>query len=125
MARPLLFATIDPAVARAGGVPTRLLSVAFLAAVGATVAEAAQVIGALLVLGLLAAPAASAARLTARPWLALWFAAVLAVAAIWVGVALAYTIPAAPVSFTIMATTAAVYVLAAVVGRFSGLCWRA
>ena len=62
IARPLLFATIDPAVAQAAGVPTRQLGGLFLAIAGATVAEATQIIGALVVLGLLAAPAAAAAR---------------------------------------------------------------
>ena len=102
IARPLLFSTVDPAVATAAGVPTRLLGALFLAVVGATVAEATQIVGALLVLGLLAAPAAAATRLTMRPWHAFWLSAALAAAAIWVGVTLAYLVPKAPASFTIM-----------------------
>jgi zinc/manganese transport system permease protein len=117
MARPLLFATVDPAVAEAAGVPIRFLGAAFLAAVGATVAEATQIVGALLVLGLLAAPAAAAARLTTQPWHGFWLSAVLATAAIWVGVTLAYVIPAAPASFTIMSTAAAIYLVAGIVTR--------
>jgi zinc/manganese transport system permease protein len=122
MARPLLFATIDPAIAEAAGVPTRLLSAMFLAVVGATVAEASQLIGALVVLGLLAAPAAAAARLTTRPWHGFWLSAMLSVAAIWIGVTLAYAIPAAPATFTIMSTAATIYALAALFsanGRWS------
>ncbi|HZA12115.1 metal ABC transporter permease [Mycobacterium sp.] len=115
IARPLLFATIDPAVAAAAGVPTRMLGALFLALVGATVAEATQIIGALVVLGLLAAPAAAAARLTTRPWHGFWLSAVLAVAAIWIGVTIAYAVPAAPATFTIMATAAAMYALAALI----------
>jgi zinc/manganese transport system permease protein len=115
ISRPLLFATIDPAVAQAAGVPTRLLSAMFLAVVGATVAEASQLIGALVVLGLLAAPAAAAARLTTRPWHGFWLSAALSIGAIWVGVTLAYVIPAAPATFTIMSTAAAIYALAALV----------
>ena len=92
IARPLLFASIDPAVAQAAGVPTRLLSTLFLAVVGATVAEATQIIGALVVLGLLAAPAAAGARLTTRPWHGFWLSAILATAAIWIGVSIAETI---------------------------------
>ncbi|MDR3658838.1 MAG: metal ABC transporter permease [Mycobacterium sp.] len=121
VARPLLFATVDPAIARAAGLPTRTLGALFLAIVGATVAEATQVIGALLVLGLLAAPAAAAARLTTRPWPGFWLAAALSVGSIWVGIGLAYAIPKAPASFTIMATAAAVYASAAVIGgRLTG-----
>ena len=86
ISRPLLFATIDPAVARAAGVPVRMLGAVFLALVGATVAEATQLVGAVVVLGLLAAPPAAAARLTTRPWRGFWLSAVLAMVAIWVGV---------------------------------------
>jgi len=116
IARPLLFATIDPAVAQAAGVPTRLLSTLFLAVVGATVAEATQIIGALVVLGLLAAPAAAAARLTTRSWPGFWLSAVLATAAIWIGVTIAYAVPAAPATFTIMSTAATIYLIAAAIG---------
>ena len=117
VARPLLFSSIDPATARAAGVPTRLLAALFLAAVGATVAVATPVIGALLVLGLLAAPAAAAARLTTHPWRGFWLSATLSAAAVWIGIALAYAIPKAPASFTIMATAAALYALAALAGH--------
>ncbi|WP_418004580.1 metal ABC transporter permease [Mycobacterium sp. PDNC021] len=113
ISRPLLFATVDPAIAAAAGVPTRLLAAVFLAIVGATVAEATQIVGALLVLGLLAAPAAAAARLTTHPWRGFWLAGGLAVASIWIGVTLAYVIPKAPASFTIMTTATVLYVAAA------------
>ena len=56
IARPLLFASVDPAVAAARGVPVRALGLLLLALLGATTAEATQAIGALLLLGLLAAP---------------------------------------------------------------------
>ncbi|MBV8964701.1 MAG: metal ABC transporter permease [Mycobacteriaceae bacterium] len=116
IARPLLFATIDPAVAAAAGVPTRLLGAVFLAVAGATVAEASQIVGALLVLGLMAAPAGAVAHLTSRPWRGFWLSAGIAVAAIWVGVVLAYLVPAAPASFTIMTCAAATYAAAALLG---------
>ncbi len=115
IARPLLFATIDPAVAQAAGVPTRLLSTLFLVIVGVTVAEATQIIGALVVLGLLAAPAAAAERLTTRPWHGFWLSAVLATAAIWIGVTIAYAVPAAPATFTIMSIAATIYLIAAAI----------
>ena len=118
ISRPLLFSTVDPDVATAAGVPTRLLGALFLAIAGATVAEATQVVGALLVLGLLAAPAGAATRLTTRPWHAFWLSAGLAVSAIWVGVTLAYFIPRAPASFTIMCSAAAAYLAAALVGTW-------
>ncbi|MFI6958583.1 metal ABC transporter permease [Nocardia sp. NPDC050408] len=109
ISRPLLFATVDPAVARAAGVPVRILGALFIAIVGATVAEATQIVGAIVVLGLLAAPPATAARLTRRPWCAFWLSAGLATLAVWAGITLSYAIPAAPASFTIIAVAAVGY----------------
>ncbi|MDQ1743316.1 MAG: zinc/manganese transport system permease protein [Pseudonocardiales bacterium] len=112
IARPLLFASVDPTVAAARGVPVRLLGPLFLAILGATVGEASQAVGALLVFGLLAAPAAAAQRLTADPWRALGLAVALAVLAMWAGVALAYAAPALPPSFTIVGLAAAEFAAA-------------
>lgn len=64
--RPLLFASIDPDVALARGVPTRLVGLLFVYLLALTVTEAAQVVGTLLVLSLAITPAAAATRLTAR-----------------------------------------------------------
>jgi zinc/manganese transport system permease protein len=113
IARPLLFASIDPSVAAARGVPVRLLGPLFLAIVGASAAEASQVIGALLLFGLLAAPAAAASRLTNRPWRALALSGLLAVVAVWAGLCVAYAAPKLPPSFTIMTVATAEYALAA------------
>jgi len=109
IARPLLFASIDSAVAAAAGVPVRALGALFLALVGATAAEASQIVGALLLFGLLAAPAAAARRLTPDPWRALWLAALLATASVWTGVVISYAAPTLPVSFAIMTVAAALY----------------
>jgi len=65
--RPLLFASVDPEVATARGVPSRLLGVAFLFVLALTVAGAAQVVGTLLVLSLAITPAAAAQRLSTSP----------------------------------------------------------
>jgi zinc/manganese transport system permease protein len=109
IARPLLFASIDSAVAAAAGVPVRALGALFLALVGTTAAEASQIVGALLLFGLLAAPAAAARRLTPDPWRALWLAALLATASVWAGIAISYAAPTLPVSFAIMTVAAALY----------------
>jgi len=113
IARPLLFASVDPGVAAARGVPTRLLGPLFLAILGGAVAEASQAVGALLLFGLLAAPAAAAQRLTADPWRALSLAGVLAVLAMWAGLGLAYAVPALPASFTIVGCAAVEFAAAA------------
>ena len=67
MYRPLLFASVDPEVAQARGVPVRLVGLLFLYVLAFTVTEAAQVVGTLLVLSLAITPAAAALRLSARP----------------------------------------------------------
>jgi zinc/manganese transport system permease protein len=120
IARPLLFASVDPMVAAARGVPVRLLGPLFLAILGGTVGEASQAVGALLLFGLLAAPAAAAQRLTADPWRALGLAAALAVLAMWAGLGLAYAAPALPPSFTIIGVAAAEFAGAAV---YRALSW--
>jgi zinc/manganese transport system permease protein len=65
--RPLTFASIDPDVAAAAGVPVRTLSIVFMLVLGLSVAVSVQIVGALLVLSLLVTPAAAALRLTASP----------------------------------------------------------
>jgi zinc/manganese transport system permease protein len=112
IARPLLFASIDPAVAAARGVPVRALGLIFLALLGATTAEATQAVGALLLLGLLAAPAGAAQRLTPNPYLGLGLSAALAVAATWAGLTIGYLIPTLPPSSAIIAVATAIYLLA-------------
>ncbi|MBD0737210.1 metal ABC transporter permease [Streptomyces sp. CBMA29] len=109
VARPLLFATVDQAVAAARGVPVRLLGFVFLALAGACAAEATQAVGSLLILGLLAAPAGAAQRLTARPFPALALSAALAVTEMWTGLALSYALPRTPPSFAVLATATALY----------------
>ncbi len=109
IARPLLFASIDEPVAAARGVPVRMLAAGFLALLGVTTAEATQAVGSLLLLGLLAAPAGAAHRLTDRPYRALWLSAAFSVAAIWLGLSLAYAAPSLPPSFAIMAVATAIF----------------
>ena len=65
--RPLLFASVDPDVARARGVPVRGLGLLFVYLLALTVTEAAQIVGTLLVLSLAITPAAAAQRLSASP----------------------------------------------------------
>lgn len=113
LARPLLFATVDEAVAAAQGVPVRGIGLIFLALIGLAAAEGAQVVGALLVLGLLSAPAAAAQRLVDRPYTGLALSAALALAAMWGGLTLSYAVPRLPPSFAIIATATAIYAVAA------------
>jgi zinc/manganese transport system permease protein len=107
--RPLLFASIDEAVAAARGVPVRALGYGFLVLVGLTAAEAAQAVGALLLLGLLAAPAGAAHRLTARPMVAFALSGALAVAMMWAGLWISYAAPKLPPSFAIVGVATVLY----------------
>jgi zinc/manganese transport system permease protein len=108
VARPLLFASLAPDVADARGVPTRALAIGFVALLGVVAAEATQVVGALLLLGLLAAPAAAAHRIARAPFAGLALAGCLAVAVMWAGLALAYTVPSLPPSSAIVAVAVGV-----------------
>jgi len=112
IARPLLFASIDEAVARARRVPVRLLGAVFLGLVGVTAAAATQAVGALLLLGLLAAPAGAAQRITTRPFRGLWLSAAFAVASVWAGLLIAYAAPKVPPSFGILAVATGIYLAA-------------
>ena len=96
IARPLLFASIDQAVAAPARVPVRLLGFGFLGLVGVTAAEATQAVGALLLLGLLAAPAGAAQRLTARPFAACGCRRRSPSASVWTGLPIAYSAPQTP-----------------------------
>ena len=115
IARPLVFSTVDEAVASARGVPSRGLGFAFLILVGVTAGEATQAVGALLLLGLLAAPAGAAQLLTARPFRALGLSAGIAVLSVWIGLSIAYAAPQVPPSFGILAVATTSYVLAAAI----------
>lgn len=120
IARPLLFASVAPDVAAARGVPTRLLDVGFVALVGVVAAEATQAVGALLLLGLLAAPAAAAHRLAHSPIAGIGLAGLLAVLAVWGGLAVSYQIPSLPPSSAIIAIAVGLYVLAVAARRWGG-----
>jgi zinc/manganese transport system permease protein len=109
IARPLLFSSLDEGVAEAQGVPVRALGLLFLVLLGVVAAEATQAIGALLLLGLLAAPAGAAQRLTTRPWLGLVVSAALAVGSVWLGLTLAYVFPSIPPSSAVIGVAVAVY----------------
>ena len=90
VARPLLFASIDPDVADARGVPVRLLSFVFLIALGVAVAEASQITGSLLVFALLVVPAATAQTVTARPVVGLCISISVGLAITWLGLGVGF-----------------------------------
>jgi zinc/manganese transport system permease protein len=109
--RPLTFATVDPDVAEARGVPVRFLGIAFLLILAVAVAEAVQVVGVLLVLTLMIAPGASAERLTARPGLAAVYSVAVALISVLGGIALAL-LTNLPASVFVTSLSFAIYLLA-------------
>jgi zinc/manganese transport system permease protein len=91
--RPLLFSSVDRNVARAHGVPTRALGVAFLLLLGATAAEVSQITGSLLVFALLVLPPATAQLLTTRPAATLLWSVALGLVTTWVALFVSYYSP--------------------------------
>jgi zinc/manganese transport system permease protein len=87
--RPLTFASVDPDVATARGVPVRALSLGFMVLLGISVALSIQIVGALLVLALLITPAAAAMRVTSSPRLVVTLSIVFAMTATVGGILLA------------------------------------
>jgi zinc/manganese transport system permease protein len=98
--RPLIFASLQPELAEAKGVPLRFVSTAFLAIVALAVSECAQIVGILLVFSLMVGPPATAQRLVTGLRSGLALAAALALAEAWLGLVVAYYTDW-PVSFCI------------------------
>lgn len=114
--RPLLFASVDPEVAQARGVPVRLLSILFMFLLAITISEAVQVVGVLLVFALLVAPAATAGRLAHRPSVTIALSVALGLIFIWGGLILAF-VAHLPVSFYIAALAALSYFASVLISR--------
>ena len=114
--RPLLFASVDPDVARANGVPTGALGIVFLFILAITVTEAAQIVGTLLVLSLAITPAAAAQRLSADPFAVSVLSVAMAVLAADGGILLSFQFPTVKPSVLIVAISFAFYVVARLVG---------
>ncbi|MBF6190377.1 metal ABC transporter permease [Nocardia implantans] len=113
--RPLLFASSDPEVAVARGVPVRALSIVFAVLLGITAAFGVQIVGALLVLALLITPAAAAAQLTADPIRATVLAVVFAELAAVGGILLSLA-PGVPVSTFVTTISFLIYLACRLLG---------
>ncbi len=108
--RPLLFASTDPDVAEARGVPVRALSIVFAVLVGITAALGVQIVGALLVMALLITPAAAAAFVTASPVKATILSIVFAELAAVGGILLSLA-PGVPVSSFVTTISFVIYLI--------------
>lgn len=114
--RPLSFASVDPDIAGARGVPVRALSLVFMVLLGLAVAISIQVVGALLVLSLLVTPAAAAMRLTASPWLTPLLSVAFAVTSVVGGILLSLG-GGLPISPFVTSISFLIYVLARVIAK--------
>jgi zinc/manganese transport system permease protein len=101
LARPLVFASVDPAVAEARGVPVRALGLAFVVLLALTITMAVQVVGTLLLFALVVTPAATALRLTARPVRVAALAVAIALGSVWGGLVLSAMVDLPPSFFIV------------------------
>uniref|UniRef100_A0A942SYV3 Metal ABC transporter permease n=1 Tax=Neobacillus citreus TaxID=2833578 RepID=A0A942SYV3_9BACI len=113
--RPLMFASVDPDVAAAAGVPVRTLAIVFMLALGLATAVSVQIVGALLVLSLLVTPAAAALRLTSHPVLVPVLSTVFAVTSVVGGILLALG-GGLPISPYVTSISFAIWVVCRIVG---------
>ncbi len=117
--RPLLFASIDPQVAEAKGVPIRVLGVIFTVLLALAVTMAVPVVGTLLLFALVVTPAASALAITARPAMTLTLATVFSAGAVWLGLIVAVMFNLPP-SFCIVSVASVVWVVTMAATRSRG-----
>lgn len=113
--RPLFFASVDPEIARARGVPVRALSIIFMLVLGLAVAMAVQLVGALLVLSLLITPTSAAAAITVRPLMITVLSVIFAVVAAVGGIVLSLG-PGLPISPYVTTVSFLIYLGCRVIG---------
>ncbi|WP_301123176.1 metal ABC transporter permease [Mycolicibacterium fortuitum] len=114
--RPLLFASVNPQVAQAKGVPVRALSVLFMVLLGVAVTMAVLAVGTLLLFALVVTPAATAIMLTARPILAMTISTGISVVSVWLGLAVS-AIFNMPPSFVIVTIACGIWLVVWTVDR--------
>ncbi|GAA5118725.1 metal ABC transporter permease [Haloechinothrix salitolerans] len=114
--RPLLFASVDPVVAAARGVPVKLVTPLFAVLMGIATALGVQTVGVLLVIALLVTPAAAACRVTASPLRATVLAVIFAETAVLGGIVLSLA-PGAPVSAFVTTIAFTIYAVCRVIER--------
>jgi zinc/manganese transport system permease protein len=116
VARPLVFASVNPEVAEAKGVPVRLLGVVFMVALALVITMAVQVVGTLLLFGLVVTPAAAALAISARPSVVALLSTAFGAASVVVGLLLAAMFNLPP-SFAIVTLSFAIWLGSIVIYR--------
>ena len=88
--RPLMLTSALPEVAEARGVSTRRADIYFLIVMALATSMTVPVVGALLMFSLMIGPPAAARSVTARPGVALALSVAIALATVWISIALSY-----------------------------------
>jgi zinc/manganese transport system permease protein len=88
--RPLLLSSLAPESAAARGIRLGWIELAFLVIVGVAASMTLPVVGALLIFSLMIGPPAAARSLTSNPAIAIGLSVVLALATVWVAIAVAF-----------------------------------
>jgi zinc/manganese transport system permease protein len=88
--RPLMLTSALPEVAEARGLSTRRVDLYFLIVMALATSMTVPVVGALLMFSLMIGPAAAARSVTARPGAALTLSVAIALATVWLSIALSY-----------------------------------
>jgi zinc/manganese transport system permease protein len=117
LSRPLVFSTLQPELADARGVSSRLVGTLFLALVALATAASIQIVGVLLVFTLMVGPPAAAQLLTRRLIPGIALSAGFALAQAWLGIVIAFETDW-PTSFWIATLSAIVYAAAVGTRRF-------
>ncbi|HCG2962137.1 TPA: metal ABC transporter permease [Corynebacterium striatum] len=113
--RPMLFASADPVMAQAAGVPVRVISVGFAILVGLTAAQSVQIVGSLLVMALLITPGAAAVQITSSPVRAVLWSTIFAEVAAVGGLILSLA-PGLPVSVFVTTISFNIYLVCRLIG---------
>lgn len=108
VARPLAFASVDPKVAEARGVPVRALGVVFMVLLALVVTMSVQVVGTLLLFALVVTPSAAALYVTARPAAVVGLGTLIALVSVWAGLVAAAMFDLPP-SFAIVTIAVVVW----------------
>lgn len=113
--RPMLFASADPIMAQAAGVPVRALSVVFAILVGLAAAQSVQIVGSLLVMALLITPGAAAVHITSSPVRAIMWSTIFAEVSAVGGLVLSLA-PGLPVSVFVTSISFVIYLVCRGIG---------
>jgi len=116
MYRPLLLASVSPAVAEAKGTSVRLMNLLFLLLVALASALTVPVVGALLAFSLLVGPPAAASRISRSVPTVMALSAAFALASVWLALIFAYD-TGWPSGFFVSGVSAVIYLGARWVGH--------